>query len=747
MKRHGSAVAEASASRTESGELEQEKAHEPSHGVVAARRRATLAFVALVLVLLAGGVTVMRWARQHNRHVLHIAHQHHQHIVANNGSHSQRVVNGSGLPTLPSGVERYFWHRDRSFVVKRHGASKEKDTVLLCGAVHYFRIPRAAWADRLRKAHAAGLNCIETYVPWNFHEKRRGLVRFDGQRDLEAFLALAEAERLFVVLRPGPYICAEWAGGGLPSWLLADPHMSLRSTYEPFVAAVSDWFWELLPRIRPHLYHHGGSVVMLQVENEYGNYGYDHDYMWTLHDMLGELGIDCLLFTADGAHVDSQFAGGLDGVLRSVTLRKNADQAFRELRAVQRWGPLFSSEVWVGWFDSWLSAAHNVRPVGDVVTTVTDILRKGASFNLYMFAGGANGVQNGALVNSRGKYRAHTSSYDYDAPISEAGDLTPKFYAIREAIARVYPDAVDDWAAEFGDVRNASIAVPDAIVATSTAPFLNWAMLQRMWPRNDTAPGTAERTTASLHGDYLSERPLHFEAVELAVDSGFVLYRTVLHIEATKARVKIVGLRDRAFVLLDGRYVGMAMRDDAGTHEEHIFIDVPAQGTVVLEVLVECLGRINYGADLHDRKGIAEYVQVGRHHVVHGWKHVPIEIEDLPQPSSLEPLWVARDTSLPVPPQTEPMLYLFELYATNDEYSAYMSMAGWRTGYVWVNGNLLGRYWTTAGPQETIFIPSSMLRVGGNDIVVLELLGAPSDATLRFAPQAKLGNGTATPEW
>jgi beta-galactosidase len=742
---HQSAVE--SVSRAESGELALEKTHKPSEGVQAERRRVTLLFAVMMVLLLTASFVVLRWTRQYGRHAVHISH-HHTHLVNGSADGADATLNGSSgsLPTLPTGVERYFWHRDRAFVVKRHGSLKEKDTVLLCGAVHYFRVPRDSWADRLRKARAAGLNCVETYVPWNFHEQRRGLFRFDGQRDIEHFLALAETERLFVVLRPGPYVCAEWSGGGLPSWLLADPHMSLRSTYEPFIAAVTDWFWELMPRIGPHLYHRGGSVVLVQIENEYGNYGFDHDYMWTLHDMLGERGIDCLLFTADGAHVDSQLSGGLDGVLRSTTLRKNADQAFRELRTVQRWGPLFASEVWVGWFDSWLSTEHNIRPIDQVVQTVTDILRKGASFSLYMFAGGSNGVRNGALVNSRGKYRAHTSSYDYDAPINEAGDLTPKFYAIRDAIARVYPDAVEDLAA-FGELRNASIVVPEPIVATNTASFLTWAMMQRLLARDDAAPGMVERSTATLHGDYFSDRPLMFESVELAVDSGFVLYRTVLHIEATRARIKIVGLRDRAFVLLDGRLVGVDMRDDSGTHDDHIFIDVPAQGNVLLEILVENLGRINYGADLHDRKGIQEYVQVGRHHVVHGWKHVPIELEDLPQPSSIEPLWRPRDSGARVPQQTEPTLYLFELYASNAEHSMYLSMAGWGSGYVWINGKLLSRYWTTAGPQETIFIPNSMLRVGGNDIVVLELLGAPSDATVRFAAEAKLGIATVTPDW
>lgn len=717
------------------------KAHEPSRLVSAARQRTAWAFALLALLLTAVGVGAMRWSRVRRAQAL-------SDIVTRVGDVEDSAAVGVGNGTAsvrrelraPIDSDRYFWFRERSFVARRHAAAKEKDTVLLCGAVHYFRLPVAAWRDRLRKLRAAGLNCVETYVPWNVHEPQPGAYSFLGQRDVELFLELAANESLLAVVRPGPYICAEWSGGGLPSWLLADPHMVLRSTYVPFMQAVADWWAQLMPRLQRHLFHRGGNVVMLQIENEYGNYGYDHHYMRMLRDILVELEIDCLLSTADGAHVDSQQAGGVEGALRTVTLRKNAERGFRELRTVQRWGPQFASEVWVGWFDSWLNAAHYVRPVADVVQVVGEILNKGASFNLYMFAGGSNGVRNGALVDAD-VFRPHTSTYDYDAPISEAGDLTPKFFVIRDAIARVYPDVVLPMPDDLG---NASIAVPAALVALQTASLLTWAMQQRHLERNDTrvAAGT---TTVMLGGEHFAVRPLMFEAAELAVDSGFVLYRTVLSIETARARISVAGLRDRAFVLLDGQLVGVLTRADMGQRGDNaVFVDVPAQGAVVLEVLVECLGRVSYGTALHDRKGIAEHVQVGRHHIVHGWKHVPVPLDDFPQPSSLEPLWRARSES--ARRQTEPSFYLFELYASSDAHGMYLLLSGWQTGYVWFNGKLLGRYWS-AGPQQTIFIANSLVRVGGNEIVVLELISAPSNASVSFVGAPELGRPTVLPEW
>jgi len=714
---------------------DDDKSHEPSAAVSGSRRRVGVMFAVLALLLTAMGVGAMRMMRERRALDSIVTGD-----LVDDEAREARVA--AAVRVAPIDSDRYFWFRDRSFVVKQHAAANEEQTVLLCGAVHYFRLPPAAWRDRLRKLRAAGLNCVETYVPWNFHEIHPHVYSFVGSRDVDLFLSLAANESLFVVVRPGPYICAEWSLGGLPSWLLGDAQMSLRSSYVPFMRAASEWLAELMPRIRPHLFHAGGAVVMVQVENEYGNYGFDHHYMRLLRQIFVELGIDCLLSTADGAHVDSQQAGGVEGALRSVTLRKNADRAFRELRAVQSWGPQFASEVWIGWFDSWTNAGHFVRPLADVVQVVGDVLAKGASFNLYMFAGGSSRIQNGALLDSDGSggetFRPHTSSYDYDAPISEAGDLTPKFFAIRDAIERAYPDAVLPLPQ---DLANASIAVPSALAATQTASFLNWTMQQQVHAVRNDSRVVAGTATVSLLGTHFATRPLAFESPEMSVDGGFVLYRAVLSIEATRAHIRIRGLRDRAFVLLDGELAGVLMRDDA---DASVLVDVPARQAVVLELLVENLGRVSYGAALHERKGIADYVQVGRHQLVHGWKHVPIPLDDLAQPSSIEPLWQPLNADQTA--QVEPTFYLFELYATSDDRGMYLQLSGWQTGYVWFNGNLLSRYWSV-GPQQTIFIHHSLIRVGGNEIIVLELIAPPKNVSVSFVDRALLGRAVPVPDW
>lgn len=306
---------------------------------------------------------------------------------------------------------------------------------IVSGALHYFRVHPEQWADRLRKARLLGLNTVETYVPWNLHAPRRGEFRLDGGLDLPRFLRLAAAEGLHVLLRPGPYICAEWEGGGLPSWLLAGQDITLRSRDPRFLRAVDEYLAALLPPLLPFLGTCGGPVVAVQLENEYGAHGQDDGYLADLAGLLREHGVTVPLFTCD--QPGDLKRGGLEGVLRTANFGSRVEAGLADLRALQPDGPLMCSEFWIGWFDRW-GGAHTGRGAADAAADLDRLLAAGASVNVYMFHGGTNfGFTNGA--NDKGTYRPTVTSYDYDALLDEAGDPTPKYAAFREVIARYEP--------------------------------------------------------------------------------------------------------------------------------------------------------------------------------------------------------------------------------------------------------------------------------------------------------------------
>ena len=310
---------------------------------------------------------------------------------------------------------------------------------IISGGLHYFRVHPGHWRDRLRKARLLGLNTVDTYVPWNLHQPRPDTFRWDGGLDLTAFLDLARDEGLHVLLRPGPYICAEWEGGGLPSWLLAEPDARLRSADPRYLAAVDGYLDALLPRVLPYLGTRGGPVLAVQAENEFGAYGdasgKDAPYLAHLVDALRERGVDVPLFTCD--QPADLGRGGVPGLLGMVNFGAGTTRNLAELRTRQPEGPLMCAEFWNGWFDRW-GGLHVTRGADDAAAELDTMLSAGASVNLYMFHGGTNfGFTNGA--NDKHTYRPTVTSYDYDAPLDEAGDPTPKFAAFREVIARHAP--------------------------------------------------------------------------------------------------------------------------------------------------------------------------------------------------------------------------------------------------------------------------------------------------------------------
>jgi beta-galactosidase len=560
---------------------------------------------------------------------------------------------------------------------------------ILAGGLHYFRVHPDQWADRLHKARLMGLNTVETYVPWNLHEPRSGEFRMDGELDLPRFLTLAAQEGLHVLLRPGPYICAEWEGGGLPSWLLTEPDIRLRTQDPRYLRAVESYFTNLLTPLLPFLSSHGGPVIAVQVENEYGAYAQDPKHLRHLEAALRACGVDVPLFTCD--QPADLPRGSLDGVLSTANFGSRAAQGLSELRGHRSTGPLMCAEFWIGWFDRW-GGRHVVRDSTDAAASLDEILATGASVNFYMFHGGTNfGFTNGA--NDKHTYRPTVTSYDYDAPLDEAGDPTEKFTAFREVIAKYAP--VPD---EPVPGRADKLAVTGIALTTSAALL----------------PQAARLSTAVL-----SDRPMTME--QLGQDFGFVLYEAALP-DAGPALLETHAVRDRAQVFVDGQPVGVLEREN---HEHALAFTVPRDGAL-LSLLVENQGRVNYGVGIHDRKGLVGSVTVNGREVT-GWTNRPLPLR------SLADLEFTETTAPPVGPA-------FHRGTVDVEKPAdtFLSLAGWTKGNAWVNGFNLGRYWSR-GPQHTLYVPGPLLRAGCNEIVVLELHAATGARTVHFRDSADLG--------
>ncbi len=572
---------------------------------------------------------------------------------------------------------------------------------IVSGSLHYFRVHPDQWADRLRKARLLGLNTIDTYVPWNLHERRPGEFRLDGALDLPRFLDLAAAEGLYVLLRPGPYICAEWEGGGLPSWLLRDPDISLRSNDPRFLAALEGYFATLLPKLERHYAPHG-PILALQVENEFGAYAVEladtsgfEGYTDHIAELLEQYAPEALLFTSDQAGAAMLAAGGAGSVLKTVNFDVNALGSLATLDGVQPGGPQLAAEYWIGWFDHW-GGPHHVRPAEDAAAELDKLLAAGASVNFYMFHGGTNfGFTNGA--NDKHRYTPTVTSYDYDSPLDEAGDPTPKYAAFREVLAKYLTAAQAPGLAEPIPAPARKIAVP-GIELSGSVGLLGAAGL--------------------LAEEQFSASPLSME--ELGQDFGFVLYRTSLDApEPGMLRLSRYG--DRAQVFLDGQPVGVLERE---RREHAVALTDPRPGAV-LEILVENQGRVNYGLKLADRKGLLGPVTLAGRELA-GWSSRPLSLD------SLDALEFGAD-DVPLGPAFH--RGVFEL---DDVADSFLAVDGWTKGNAWINGFHLGRYWSR-GPQRTLYVPGPVLRPGTNEIVLLELDAAAALRTVELRDRPDLG--------
>jgi beta-galactosidase len=561
---------------------------------------------------------------------------------------------------------------------------------ILSGAIHYFRVHPELWADRIRKARLMGLNTIETYVAWNAHEPRRGEWDATEWNDLGAFLDAVAAEGMHAIVRPGPYICAEWDNGGLPTWLTGDPRVGLRRSEPHYMAEVARFLANVYEIVAPRQIDRGGTVILVQIENEYGAYGSDKDYLAQLVQLTRDAGISVPLTTVDQPQPTMLRDGSLPGVHLTASFGSHATERLATLREHQSTGPLMSMEFWDGWFDWWGGYHHTTEPAA-AAAELEALLSAGASVNFYMFHGGTNfGLTNGA--NDKGRYRPITTSYDYHAPLDEAGEPTDKYFAFRDVIAR-YAE-VPDAPPERGGAR------PELSVALRSAG--DWVRAGATPGRESVAPPTFE--------DIGHDGVLALYAADLPEPS----FRG-----AASAVLDLGEVRDRAWVRVDGVLVGRLSRAE---HQASLVIPAGRR----LEVLVEDQGRVNYAERIGETKGLIGAARLGGTELT-GWSVTPIDVAFRRPEGELSP--ASASEVGPVALQG-----VFALEAVSD---LFLDTDGFGDGFALVNGFLLGRY-SQSGPQRTLYVPGPVTLAGENELVLLEL-DHTTTASASFVGAAILG--------
>ncbi|HEY8993268.1 MAG TPA: beta-galactosidase [Lacunisphaera sp.] len=549
-----------------------------------------------------------------------------------------------------------------------------------CGELHAPRVPREYWRHRLRMVKAMGLNTVCAYLFWNLHEPRPGEFDWSGQADAAEFCRVAQEEGLWVILRPGPYACAEWEMGGLPWWLLKHDDIQLRTRDPRFVEAAKRYLGEVGRVLGPLQVTRGGPILMVQVENEYGFFGKDAEYMGELRQALLGAGFDVPLFACNPKeHLKDGYRADLFPV---VNFGADPQGGFQALREILPQGPLMCGEFYSGWFDTW-GAPHHTGTTTRYLSDLGYMLDARASFSIYMVHGGTTF---GFYTGADRPFKPDTSSYDYDAPISEAGWITPKFEETRALLAKHLMPGETLPAAP---ARNPVISIAP-VSATKVAPML-----------------------ANLPAPVADDRPRTMEAYDQAY--GCILYRTRLP-AGPAASIEAQSIRDVGQVFLDGKRIGFTDRRSSNFRVELPERSQPA----VLDILVEAMGRVNFGIEVHDRKGIHGPVTL----TVAGAQ--PAELRDwqvfnLPLDAQMLAKLKFEETGDSNTPTNAPAFWRATV-KVGQPGDCFLDMSPWGKGFVWVNGHNLGRYWNI-GPQQTMYVPAPWLKAGDNEVIILDLLG------------------------
>ena len=555
---------------------------------------------------------------------------------------------------------------------------------ILSGAIHYFRIQPEDWYHSLYNLKALGFNTVETYVPWNMHEPKKGQFDFQGILDIEKFLQIAQDLGLYAIVRPSPFICAEWEFGGMPAWLLTED-MRIRSSDASYLQAVADYYDELLPRLVPRLLDKGGNILMMQVENEYGSYGEDKDYLRAIRQMMLDRGVDCPLFTSDGPWRATLKAGTLieEDLFVTGNFGSKADYNFAQMQEFfdehgKKW-PLMCMEFWDGWFNRWKEPIIKRDPE-ELAQAVHEVLKQG-SINLYMFHGGTNfGFMNGC--SARGVTDLpQVTSYDYDALLDEQGNPTPKYFAVQKMMETYYPEYP-----KMKPLTKESFELRDIALSEKVSLF---------------------ETLADLAQPVESLYPVKME--DLGQSYGYLLYRTEASWDADEEKIRVIDGRDRMQLFVDGKLKATQYQAEIG---QDIFVAGEKKATHRIDILMENMGRVNYGhkflADTQ-RKGIRTGVCKDLHFLLN-WQQYPLSFENTEN----------IDFSKGWQPE-QPAFYAFdfEMKALKD---TYLDLSSFGKGLAFVNGVNIGRFWNV-GPTLSLYIPHSLLKEGHNRIIIFETEG------------------------
>ena len=569
--------------------------------------------------------------------------------------------------------------------------------VVKAAEVHYPRIPRPYWEHRIRMCRALGMNTLCLYVFWNIHEQQEGVFDFSGQNDIAEFCRLAQRNGMYVIVRPGPYVCAEWEMGGLPWWLLKKKDIRLRERDPYFMERVKIFEQKVGEQLAPLTIQNGGPIIMMQVENEFGSYGEDKPYVSEIRDCLRTIyGERLTLFQCDWA---SNFTkNGLDDLVWTMNFGTgaNIDQQFKRLGELRPDAPKMCSEFWSGWFDKW-GARHETRPADKMVKGIDEMLQKGISFSLYMTHGGTS-FGHWAGANSPG-FAPDVTSYDYDAPINEYGQATPKYHLLRETLQK------------YSDKKLPSVPKAMPIITVPRFALTEFVPFVQAEGRVETSPLKT------------------FE--EMDMGWGAMVYRTRLP-EIAAQSVLEGDFHDYAQVFVDGKFIG---KIDRVKNERTLALPAVKQGAE-LAIIVEGMGRINFGRAIKDYKGIIGEVAItatiGNDEVTwkpRQWHHTAVadDYEVAVKTLALTPQPAGSDIQKPG--------YHRGYFNINKVGDTFLNFETWGKGQVWVNGHAIGRFWSV-GPQQTLYVPGCWLKKGRNEVVVLDIVG----------PRERVVWGQAAPE-
>ncbi len=587
------------------------------------------------------------------------------------------------------------------FEIKNTFLLDGKPFQIISGAIHYFRVVPEYWQDRLEKLKNMGCNTVETYIPWNITEPKKGEFCFDGICDFEKFFDIAQKLGLYVIVRPSPYICAEWELGGLPSWLFTIPGFAPRCNNAPYYQNVRDYYKVMLPRLARHQIDNGGNIILMQIENEYGYYGKDMEYLKFLSDLMRENGITVPFVTSDGPKKNIFTNGQLKGVLPTGNFGSHALLHFAKMKRMMKKagirGPLMCMEFWIGWFDAWGNKEHKKSKLKRNIKDLKYMLKKG-NVNFYMFHGGTNfGFMNGS--NYYTKIEPDTTSYDYDAPLSEDGRITEKYCAFRDIIKKHR---------EFKEIP----------------------LTMKIERRAYGVVKAKERVKLFNILDTLSERKtLEGEKLlgmeETGQDYGYILYKT--SIEKNSNTLRIEEGNDRII-----EYKNSVAQSTLFDSETLKTVELQLSSGDELSLLVENLGRINFSEKISfQKKGICGRV-LADETPLKKWACYNLNL-DKNQISKID--WSKAEKDCGSEKMTSPTFTRFILNVEKP-CDTFLDFSGWGKGCVFLNGFNLGRFWEI-GPQKRLYVPSPLLKTGENEIVIFETEGKVSDS-IEFFDEPKL---------